>query len=216
MPNPSLPSNSLCAAVRAHFGLTQAELGRWLSVSAGMVGHLEAGRKPLTAALGRRLRPLALLLPPAAGGLGPEPPPRPDPLDLNAPPPPGPLAAAPLRARLRRVRHLAGTTRFELEGRQGLAGLAARRAWGLAVLAALLAPPPSTAPTPAALAPDPVLTADPAAAARWLARLHADTAAAPVPLTPSQHALLALRLRLLLAEADALETLLAAPGPAPE
>ena len=207
MPNPALPSNTLCATVRTHFGLTQAELARWLGVSAGMVAHLETGRKPLSPALSRRLRPLALLLPPADGGLGPVPPPQPNPLDLAAPAPAGPLDAAPLRARLRRVRHLAGKTRFALEGRQQLAGLAARRAWGLGVLAALLAPESGTGPQPAALAPDPALR--PADDARWLARLQADTAIAPPPLTPTRHALLQLRLRLLLTEAEALEALLA-------
>ncbi|MFD2785052.1 helix-turn-helix transcriptional regulator [Hymenobacter rubripertinctus] len=215
MPNPALPSRSACALVRAHFGLTQAELARWLGVSAGMVAHLETGRKPLSLALARRLRPLELLLPPAAGGLGPEPPPPPDPLDLTTPapaalPPAPPLEAAPLRARLRRVRYLAGKARFELEGRQMLAGQAARRAWGLGVLAALLAPEPGTGPVPAPLAPDPALR--PAEDARWLARLRADTA--PPPLTPTRRALLALRLHLLLEEAAALEALLAAPGSA--
>ncbi|UOQ51597.1 hypothetical protein [Hymenobacter cellulosivorans] len=207
MPRKALPSNSLSAAVRNHFGLTQDELGRFLGVSGAVVAHAEAGRRTLPAPAQRRLRPLALLLP-APDGLGPAypaPPPATEaPADL------GPLDPDPVRERLRRVRYLAGKTRFELENRRLLHQARTRRRWGLAVLAALLAPAPEAAPTPAALAADPTL--DPTADRPWVERLLADTEAVPPPLSATQAALLALRLRLLEAEADALTELLAGAG----
>ena len=63
----SLPSDTLEAAIRFHFGLTQAELGRYLGISAGQVAHLEAGRRQLTAATSQPLEWLAQLLPPPTG-----------------------------------------------------------------------------------------------------------------------------------------------------
>ena len=51
MPNPSRYGGTLEATVRAHFGLTQAELARYLGVSARHVGNVEA---ELRAAVKRR------------------------------------------------------------------------------------------------------------------------------------------------------------------
>ncbi|MCB2376967.1 hypothetical protein LGH70_05205 [Hymenobacter sp. BT635] len=207
MARKSLPSNSLSAAVRRHFGLTQEELGRFLGVTGTVVAHAEAGRSTLSAPAQRRLRPLALLLP-APDGLGPAYPT--PPAAEEAPAALGPREAAPLLARLRRVRYLADKTRFELDNRRLLHQARERRTWGLTVLAGLLAPAPDTAPAPAILAPDPALS--PEADRRWVARLQADTQAAPLPLSATQAALLALRLRLLEAEAAALTELLAGAG----
>jgi len=47
MPRRSFPSLSLSAAVRTHFGLTQAELSRFISVSRTHLAMVEAGRKDL-------------------------------------------------------------------------------------------------------------------------------------------------------------------------
>lgn len=63
----SLPSDTLEAAVRTQFGLSQEELARYLGVTRGLVAYLEAGRRPPTAALTRRLGYLAALLPPPTG-----------------------------------------------------------------------------------------------------------------------------------------------------
>ncbi|MBD2716793.1 hypothetical protein KBK19_17240 [Microvirga sp. STR05] len=45
MARKALPSSSLTAAVRTHFGLTQEELGRFVGVSGAVVAHVEAGRR---------------------------------------------------------------------------------------------------------------------------------------------------------------------------
>ncbi|MDB5270639.1 MAG: DNA-binding transcriptional regulator, XRE-family domain, partial [Hymenobacter sp.] len=67
MPRSAIPSTSAEAAVRAHFGLSQQELARYLGVSAGFITHLEAGRKATPAAQALRLTRLARLLPPSEG-----------------------------------------------------------------------------------------------------------------------------------------------------
>jgi len=211
MARPSLPSDSLSAAVRAHFGLTQPELGQFIGVSGAVVGHVEAGRRVLPAEAQRRLRPLALLLPPPEG-LGPPLPaplagaPAPDPTTPSEPA--APLEAEPLRKRLRRVRYLLDKTRFALENHARASQAQARRRWGRAVLAALLAPAPGTPAAPAAVAQDPAL--DAAAGRHWLERLPDLAPGAAWPLSATEAALLALRLRLLEEEAWALAGLLAA------
>ena len=58
-----LPSNSLSAAVRAHFGLTQTELGGYLGVRREQVAFVEAGQRTFAVGAERRRRPLGLLLP---------------------------------------------------------------------------------------------------------------------------------------------------------
>jgi DNA-binding XRE family transcriptional regulator len=63
----SVPSTSLSMAIRVHFGLTQAELGRYLSVSEQQIGNIEAGRRIPTPQATLRLARLARLLPPPEG-----------------------------------------------------------------------------------------------------------------------------------------------------
>jgi len=50
---------SLAAAVRAHFGLTQAELATFIGVSRANLAHVEAGRKQLGPGPDQRLHVLA-------------------------------------------------------------------------------------------------------------------------------------------------------------
>ena len=202
MPRRALPSNSAEAALRAHFGLTQAELGRFLGVTAAQVGHVEAGRNAWSATAAGKLRLLEWLLPPADGGVGPEPPGW-EAADL--PELPGSLDSRALRRRLRDVRFQAVKIRYDLEQRHKRARAEARRRWGVAVLRNLLAPAAGQVPPPAVVS-SPAFNAE--AVGRWLAMLEADAAAAPTALTPTQQALLALRLRLLEEEAAALEALL--------
>jgi DNA-binding XRE family transcriptional regulator len=40
----AIPSTTLVAVVRKHFGLTQTELGYLLRLTRGQVAHIEAGR----------------------------------------------------------------------------------------------------------------------------------------------------------------------------
>jgi transcriptional regulator with XRE-family HTH domain len=188
-----LPSNSLSAAVRAHFGLTQTELGDYLGVQREQVAFVEAGQRGFSVMAERRLRPLGLLLP-----------------ELRAGGPPAPLAAEPvvsadapevaaLRKRLRRCRHQAAQLRYELENQAARTQSHTNRQRGLAQLQAGLLPSPASAAAP---------TADDERARRWLAQLAADTP--PAPPYSTTRALLAARLQGLVAEAEALEALLAA------
>lgn len=216
MPRRSYPSSSLAAAVRAHLGLTQAELARFIGISREHLANHEAGRKDLGEAPRHRLWVLARLLPPPDGqgppapafALGTE-------ADEAAPSTdlPGPLDPAPIRARLRRCRFWITKARFDLGQRKRPAEGHARRRWAVQVLRAAWLPPtdPAALPAPGRLA-YPLATPDPVADAHWLARLAADTAAAPVPLSATERALRLVRLRLLEAEAVALEALLAEAG----
>lgn len=63
MPRKSIPSTTLVQAVRRYFGLEQQELAAYLGIGRAMVGHLESGRRSLSATLLLRLNPLALHLP---------------------------------------------------------------------------------------------------------------------------------------------------------
>jgi transcriptional regulator with XRE-family HTH domain len=207
MPRRSYPSPSLSAAVRAHLGLTQAELARFVGVSRQLIASEEAGTRFLHGAPRHRLWVLARLLPPPDGhgppapafALGTD-------ADDSAPAPdlPGLLDEAPLRARLRRCRFYIIKARYELGQRQRPAESHARRRWAVGVLQAAwqapVAPPLSY----------PLATPDPVADPRWLVRFAADTAAAPPPLTPAGRALRLARLRGLEAEAATLEAQLAA------
>lgn len=197
--------------MRQAFGLTQAELARFLGVSREMVSRVEAGSKEFGEQPRQRLWALAHWLPAPDGqgppvptfGTGPD---LSDPHPAAAPDLPGPLDPAPLRARLRRCRFLAAKARYELDITQGEAQRQARRRWAVEVLRARLGPaaPPLPAPWDMLLA-----TPDPAADHRWLDRLARDTAAEPPALTVTSRALLLLRLASLEREAAALETLLA-------
>ncbi|MBC7449250.1 MAG: helix-turn-helix transcriptional regulator [Hymenobacteraceae bacterium] len=51
------------ATIRTYFGLEQRELATWLGVTAAYLGHVEAGRRPLSAGVYERMLPLALQLP---------------------------------------------------------------------------------------------------------------------------------------------------------
>ncbi|MDQ2773267.1 MAG: helix-turn-helix domain-containing protein, partial [Bacteroidota bacterium] len=64
------PSRSLSAAVRVHFGLSQAELATFLGVSRTLVARAEAGTKAFGPGPDQRLQVLARQLPPP-DGLGP-------------------------------------------------------------------------------------------------------------------------------------------------
>lgn len=59
MPRQAAPSTHLVANVRAYYGLDQQELAAYLGISRVMVGHLEAGRRALSAEVYERLLPLA-------------------------------------------------------------------------------------------------------------------------------------------------------------
>ncbi|MBO0356833.1 helix-turn-helix domain-containing protein [Hymenobacter sp. BT186] len=140
----SNPSDTLEAAVREHFGLSQDELARYLGVTRGLVAHLEAGRRLPTAAGSRRLGYLALLPPPTgAGPVAPRfvVPEVPAPVALpELPEMDGKLAVAPPRRRLLQVRAQAARLRLELHKAGKGAVVGQRRAWGLAQLQAALSP----------------------------------------------------------------------------
>jgi len=57
------PSTTPLAQVRRYFGLDQATLAAYVGVGAGMVGHLEAGRKISCSQVLLRLLPLLQALP---------------------------------------------------------------------------------------------------------------------------------------------------------
>ncbi|SHK09131.1 helix-turn-helix domain-containing protein [Hymenobacter psychrotolerans] len=206
----SLPSDTLEAAVRAHFGLSQEELARYLGVTRGLVAHLEAGRRPPTAAVSRRLGYLAALLPPPTGH-GPAAPrfgvPEPlPPLALPALPDLGGAPdAAPLRRRLLQVRAQAARLRLALHQAGKGSALQQRREWGLALLRAALPPAEATA------------AAEQAHLGRWLAVLAADIGgSAATPARRAAQALALLRVAALEAEAAALTPLLGRQVPAGE
>ena len=203
----SLPSATLEAAVRAHFGLTQDELGRCLGTSGTHVGHLEAGRRRASKQRNERLDDLARLLPPPEGG-GPAAPAF-EKLELPAESPGlhlpafGPLSAAPLRKRHKQVLAQAARLRWALHREGKGAALHQRRQWGLGVLQAGLVADPAAGPAPS--------PAEQAHRQRWLAALAADVAAtAPTAASAAAQALAVVRLLALEAEAAALTRLLAA------
>ncbi|SHJ42772.1 Helix-turn-helix domain-containing protein [Hymenobacter daecheongensis DSM 21074] len=199
---PTSFSETTAAAVRTHFALTQAELGRWLGVSLDQVRTVEAGRRNFSPKAAARLARLAELLPPLGPAL-----PAPDTL----PPPPPRVAQAAketreaelLRRRVRRCEHLAYQLGFQLETLALQDAALLRRRQGLAALRQGLATPPA-GPAPGY---------DAVGEEAWLARIEADTAALPSRPGPLARAHLALRRQLLLEEAAALRHLL---GPAPE
>ncbi|AMJ66231.1 hypothetical protein [Hymenobacter sp. PAMC 26628] len=124
MPRRAKFSATPLAQVRRHFGLDQATLAAYLGVGAGMVGHLEAGRKPTSLAAAQRLLPLLqALAAPATAEV---------PAAHLAPPAPAPLAA-----RLATCQHQARRLRRELAALTQTLEYARR--WQ-AALPALLAP----------------------------------------------------------------------------
>lgn len=108
MPRTANLSTTPLAQVRRHFGLDQATLAAYLGMGAGMVGHLEAGRKALGLVATQRLLPLLHALP--APPDTPAAPPEADPTAHLAPP-----DAAPLAARLDYCQHHAARLRRELK-----------------------------------------------------------------------------------------------------
>ncbi len=194
------PSHSLEAAVRAHFGLTQEALGRYLGTSAPYIGHLEAGRRRASASQNKLLDDLARLLPPPEGS-GPPAPVFDKPALPAAPPVPvlpstDSLPAAPLRQRQRQVLAQAARLRLLLHQQGKGYVLQQRRQWGLGVLQAGLLAGPTDA-------------AQQAHRLRWLATLAADVAAAaPSHAAEAGQALQVVRLLALELEAAALEQLL--------
>jgi transcriptional regulator with XRE-family HTH domain len=206
MPKP-LPSDSLEAAIRAHFGLTQQELARYLGISRALLTHFEMGRRQSTLTVSKRLHWLADLLPPPDSN-GPVPPnftPPPLPtvnaeLLLTALPSLGPLPSATLRKRQRQVTFQAVDLRYKLQKAGKRAAHQQRRQWALAVLQA--APPPSFA-----------TTADQYRFEHWLHSLAADvSAASPTPANTAAHALAVVRMLTLEAEVALLARLLQLTG----
>ncbi|MDB5270817.1 MAG: hypothetical protein JWP58_3857 [Hymenobacter sp.] len=185
-----LPSNSLSAAVRTHFGLTQEELGRYLGVRREQVAFVEAGQRRFSLAAERRLSPLGVLLPESrVGG-----PPVAEPVEAAG----DGTEVAALRKRLRRCRHLMGQLRWELENHETRAQGLANRQRGLAQLRAAL--------LPAAAAEAPV-PAEAERIQRWLDLLAAGTP--PEPAGSTARGLQVARLQGLTAEVQSLEELLA-------
>ncbi len=78
-------------AVRAHFGLSQAELAEWLNIHRTQLAHAESGRNPLPLLAAARLTPLNICVARTVG----------------APPalPPAPTYVAALPARLTDLRY---------------------------------------------------------------------------------------------------------------
>ena len=134
------PSRTL-AAVRTHFGLTQAELAAFIGVSRSHLAMHEAGTKTLGPGPDQRLQVLARQLPPP-DGLGP-----PAPAVGSNPAPAAPLDPAgydlaALRRRLARCRWLHTRLAHEVEQqRQPSQARHQRRAWAVRVLGPALAAP---------------------------------------------------------------------------
>ncbi len=221
MPRRAYPSRSLAAAVRTHFGLTQAELAAFIGVSRPHLALAEAGTSALGPGPDQRLQVLARQLPPP-DGLGPpapafDPNPNPNPNpnpDPDPDPDPDPADLTPLRRRLARCRWL--RTRLAFGQQQQRAPSQARhqrRAWAARVLApALAAPLPLPdwhAPGP--LPPYPLATPDAPRDTHWVQGLALRLAATAAPLPPASAALARARLAGLDAEIAALEATLG-PG----
>jgi transcriptional regulator with XRE-family HTH domain len=218
MPRRAFPSTSLAAAVRAHFGLSQAELAAFVGISRPQLALVEAGRKNLGPGPDQRLQVLARQLPPP-DGLGPPAPAFGETGDgAPAQPTPDPAPAlAPLRRRLARCRWLRTRLAHELSARQQ-PGQARhqRRLWAVQTLGPALAQPlpvpdwraPGGPALP--LPPYPLATPDAPRDSYWLSGLALRLAATPAPLPPAA-ALARARLAGLDAEIQALE---AALGPA--
>ena len=135
MPRRAKFSVALPAQVRRHFGLDQATLAAYLRMGAGMVGHVEAGRKPLSPVATQRLLPLLHALPtPAAPPAAAEAAESDDPAAHLAPPDAAPLAArrAQCQHQARQLRRALAALAQEMEvarrWQQALPGLLATAA----------------------------------------------------------------------------------------
>ncbi len=231
MPRRAYPSASLAAAVRAHFGLTQAELAAFVGVSRPGLAAAEAGRKPLGPGPDQRLQVLARQLPPP-DGLGPPAPAFGAANGAAAGTAPATSAEAtagalalpdttPLRQRLARCQWLRTQLRHQLAARRE-PGQARhqRRLWAVRVLGPALAQP---LPVPDWLAPAgpalplppyPLATPDAARDTRWLSGLALRLAATTEPLPPAARALAQARLAGLDAEIQALTAAIGGALPA--
>lgn len=173
------------ARVRRYFGLTQAELARYLGVSEGFAGHLESGRRGLPIELGQVLDQLAGPIP-----AEPAPPTPAELANLTAAPDP-----APLLARLDYCRHHAARLRRALRPLEAEAAYATRWRAALPALRATLPPDPGGEEPPA-----------PAGPGRWAAFLGwyrwRWLEQRPTALAPAEAA----RYHLLRLQAEALET----------
>lgn len=138
----AIPSTTVVAAVRAHFGLTQQELADWLGVTVGFVSHLEAGRSACPTPAYNRLLPLALCLPPdPAPGAA-----RPAPVPPPAPPVQPISERGEFEARLDYCRHHAARLCRAMRPFERQARAQAR--WQAALPTLLAAPPDSVAASP--------------------------------------------------------------------
>ena len=137
----AIPTDSLVAAVRRHFGISQADMAGFLNISQGQLANIEAGRRGLSTAALLRLNPLAALVPEALPD---------EPLPAEALPETLPLPVAPTVAPLEARRDYcvwkARNLRYELRGL--LPRVAVARRWQTA-LPRLLAALPPAAPDPA-------------------------------------------------------------------
>ena len=198
----ALPSDSILADVRQHFGLQQAELASYLGLPKSYASHLETGRRSLSPAVAEALAPLvAHLPPPGAAAMASA-------LRLASAAAPalalGQPEAAPLVARLDYCQHHARRLRRALAPLEAQAATASRWAAALPALRA-------------ALPPDPGPAHEPNAATHWPAWLtwhrHRWLAQRPTALPPdlsARYHLLRLQAEVLDAEAAALAALLAA------
>ncbi|WP_156176023.1 helix-turn-helix domain-containing protein [Hymenobacter terrenus] len=191
-------SETVGARVRNYFGLSQAELARYLGVSEGFTGHLESGRRALPFKLGQMLdalaRPIPATFPP-----------------LDTPPAPadlGPPEPAPLEARLDYCRHHARRLRRALRPLVAQAAYAARWRAALPTLRAALPPDPGGEEPPVHTGPG-----------RWAAflvwyrwRWLADRPTELPPSLSARYHLLRLQAEALEMEAAALEQLLERPA----
>lgn len=186
--------DSALRKLRAHFGLSQAELANYLGLDRSLLAHVEANRRPLPLAATWRLVPLLNLLPPHGPGSGSLLPP--DPAETT------PATQDALAWRVRVCRHEAALLAFKLE-RQLPALLAARNRHALPALLAAL---PPLAPMPGVLADTP--GPDP----QWAAQMAAGAAERLARFGEPARALLEARRAGLLAEAAHLEAALGLPS----
>ena len=133
MPRRSAPSVSLVARVRAWFGLRQAELARFLTVSPALVQHIESGQRALTSEVTLALLPLLPHIPPG----------------ISAPPanlPPGTTApeSAELDFRRRVCLQQSARCRAEMATLAQQAHVVQRWAQALPALLAIAPPDPAT------------------------------------------------------------------------
>ncbi|UOQ53578.1 helix-turn-helix domain-containing protein [Hymenobacter cellulosivorans] len=199
MPRRATTANTLAAAVRRHFGLTQAELAAFVGVSQQQLARAEAGRKQLGPGPDQRLQVLARQLPPP-DGIGPA-----APAFGDEAPPPDPAEAAEglaaLRQRLARCQWLRTKLAYQVgQQRQPNQARLQRRRWAVQVLGPLLAAP---LPRPDWLAPGgpalplppyPQATPDAARDTHWLQGLALRLAATTAPLSLAAAALARARL----------------------